>query len=282
MRCARRSSGWRWLVVTALALGVLLPASGAGAARPTGVDRGGTEQPPEVGGAPVGPAEDIFGGLDLAQVGTATDFPFSAVGFLALQFPNRNDRCTGFLVNRNTVLTAAHCLYDPALGGWVRTVSFTPAANELGSPFGSCNATRKFILTAFITDTDADLGAVKLDCNVGRQTGSIGVYDVNWTGERAHVVGFPTEAGLVMMRAAGDIQRGAGDELRYKIDTLQGESGGPVLVHTNPPGSLPRGWYAIGVHDGTAHTLGVARYNWGSRFTHSRSLTIQGWRQAAP
>ena len=60
----------------------------------------------------------------------ALTFPYNNIGFLNVDFPTRFMRSTAFLVGPNLVLTNAHNIYSPEMGGWYERIDFSLAQYE--------------------------------------------------------------------------------------------------------------------------------------------------------
>lgn len=285
IRCRKhRTTRLRWAAFAVAACIATASSSIVGAAPALG-----TSSPvvagsaPFVGTAPNGGAhtENVFEPNELRPVDRTTTYPNRAIGLLVVRFWNRYEQCTGFMVGRNTVLTAGHCVNDPSTNRWASSATFYPGNDGTTTPYGACDATRFFALPSYVAEPQPqesphDLGAVKLNCNIGNTVGWFGFLSVIWTGQNAHIRGYPGEGEEGMFRASGPIEATEGKELFHRIDTGGGESGAPVFANMDPPGSaLGRGVYAFAVHAG-----GGLYTNWATRITTARVTTIVGWKQA--
>ncbi|TCP41874.1 trypsin-like serine protease [Rhodovulum marinum] len=213
----------------------------------------------EMGGRSVTPESwvpfSVIGEDDRVAVNDTTTFPERAI--VQILFDNgfgSTSLCSGTMVSADTVLTAAHCIHSGTLSG--RTYSgyrVLPGRNRAVTPFGECGVRRAYVLngwTASVSAEDAryyDLGALKLDCQVGEATGWVGVrmLDISEVGEPTVVQGYAAD------KAPPGRQWVSSDALRilwdlkgfYQNDTYGGTSGSPVFlggdratvvgVHTN-------------------------------------------------
>ncbi|MGO7522343.1 trypsin-like serine peptidase, partial [Rhizobium brockwellii] len=90
--------------------------------------------------------------------------------------------CTGTLISPNTVLTAGHCIHSGTRTGEpYQNFRIFPGRNLGAAPFGRCLGVNAFILSGWSSSATPDesryydLGAIKLNCNVGETTGWLGV-----------------------------------------------------------------------------------------------------------
>jgi putative chitinase len=186
------------------------------------------------------------------------------------------------MVSADTVLTAAHCLHAGTRSGRPhRAFQVIPARNVGAAPFGRCQGTQGFILRGWadaLTPEESryyDLGALKLDCKVGEQTG--------WLGVRALTDGetdLPTTVhGYAADKAPPGRQWISDDRIRllwalkgfYQNDTFGGTSGSPVFS-TDMKGVL------IGVHTNGLHGEPPwSTHNAFTRITTERLARIHEW-----
>lgn len=186
----------------------------------------------------------------LTRVQNTTVYPYRAVVLLEITYRNGipPTSCTGFLYSDNVVATAGHCLY---LGGWAEKVVAIPGNNATSKPFGSCLGTEAFTVTGWVegpADTKQlyDYGAVKLNCDIGLETGWFGLFTTTapLVGTNITITGYPADKlpKNSMWTNSGTIAADSQRQLFYSIDTRDGESGAPVYM------SGCGGYCALGVH----------------------------------
>lgn len=217
-------------------------------------------------------------------VNDTTGFPARAIAQILLEDDRGSQRlCTGTMISPDTVLTAGHCIHSGSVAGQpFRNFRVIPGRNRGAAPFGRCKGRQAFVLAGWTASPTLeesryyDLGAIKLDCQVGNATG--------WVGVRAignDEVGKPT----LVQGYAGDLaptgrQWVSEDRLRvlwqlkgfYQNDTFGGTSGAPVFE----PDSRD---VIIGVHTNGLHS---DEEPWKSnnaftRITPERLARIQEW-----
>lgn len=200
------------------------------------------------------------------RVGNTTAYPNSAIVFI--QRGGRH-HCTGWMVSKDTVVTAGHCLYSTRAQSWYGGLEFVPGANERYHPYGSARASASWTSSAYYRNGDPryDWGIVKLNRPLGEWTGWFGLrwqtasYNGSWTTLR----GYPGDKGVgEMWTMSGRVEDSRSNQLCYSIDTMGGQSGSPVYLSGN---------YVIAIHAYGAGPHGPgncpSQYNAGTRITKS-------------
>ena len=183
----------------------------------------------------------------------------------------RQSSCSGTVVTRTLVLTAAHCLYDARAGGYDRAVYFAPGMylnQDLGSystPYGVWTAVNYWVPGPWAQgDAAFDYGLIEFAPSAGGAIGDIVgtnsiTAGIRWgMGARVYAMGYPasgfwsTVQGLYgrsqyACDTTWDYQQatiGSGYELWLSCSMNGGASGGPWFVQLND-GS----WTIGGVND---------------------------------
>jgi glutamyl endopeptidase len=203
-------------------------------------------------------------------------WPWCVQGHMEMQFPNGKWFIgSGTMVNRHHVLTAGHCVYSKADGGWATTVRFCPAQDGASTPFGCFTAVRLVSVTAWTnnTDSDWDMGMLILGSEAGNQTGWFGVVtfpsDGSLQNARVNVTGYPGDKGGRQMWTMADIvTRLTPERFFYQIDTAGGQSGSGVW------GVFPgqQGEKVAGIH-----TTGSSSENGATRISRAKFDRIVQW-----
>ncbi len=161
-------------------------------------------------------------------------YPYVAVAYMDIDY-----RCgcentgTGFMVERNKLFTAAHCIVCTTHNQWADHIDFYfgfTTLNDYAYKYsGRWYATVGNTFPNGYT-TDGDWAVVKFYENVGDTTGWFGFrYDMpdsEITSKELHLLGY--RFGTLRL-SSGSASRGYGDLLNYQIDMEPGNSGGPVF-----------------------------------------------------
>jgi glutamyl endopeptidase len=187
-------------------------------------------------------------------------YPERAIGQITFTKGGQNFICTGWMYSKDTVGTAGHCVHSGGPSGvWHTNVKFYPGKNGASLPFGFCTAKRLSSVDGWVKsklDT-YDYGAIKLNCNVGNNTGWFGIFWQNATlaGFPVQVSGYPGDktAGT-QWSTSGDIGVSEAKKSRYKHDSYGGQSGGPVFqtdrIGPSCNGPCVNSIHAYGVQNG--------------------------------
>lgn len=240
----------------------------------------------EMGGRSVTPEIflpfSVIGADERVAVINTTTFPERTVVQILFESGFGQSLCSGTMVSPDTVLTAAHCIHSGTiLGRPYSDFLVIPARNTGSSPFGECRARQAFVLagwTSSLTAEDSryyDLGALKLDCQVGEATGWLGValLDEDQLGTPTVVRGYAND------KSPPGRQWQSEDSLRilwdlkgfYQNDTYGGTSGAPVYLATDDT-------MLVGVHTNGLHGEPPwSEHNAFTRITPERLARITQW-----
>lgn len=147
---------------------------------------------------------------------------------------------TGWFAGPRTVITAGHCVYDPIeLGGWAKRINVIPARNGEPNPDFGDSASKEFSTTdrwLEAQDPDFDYAAIHLSEDLGTEVGSFGIGvlpDSELQNRLVNVAGYPVSPGNGRFQYfhANRIKAVTARRVFYDIDTMGGQSGGPVWVY---------------------------------------------------
>ncbi len=227
--------------------------------------------------APVG-IESIIGADNRILVNPTTTFPYRAVVLITFSA----GRCTGWLINANTVATAGHCVHQGNGGSFYPVSSFRiyPGRNGASSPYGSCTARRLHTVVGWATNglDDYDYGAIRLNCTVGTRTGWFGFF---WTSASllnlpTTVSGYPSDKPLTQWRSHDKVRVSQVRRVFYQNDTIGGQSGAPVYYNRTGCGICSMAVHAYGTYNGPPFSTN----NHGTRITQSVFNNLQAWKNA--
>lgn len=222
--------------------------------------------------------EVIIGADDRARVHATSAWPFAVHGHMIMRFPNGKTYIgSGAMVNRHHVLTAGHCVYSRADGGWATSIRFNAGQNDGSLPFGSAMAARLLSVRGYTVelDTEWDMAMLILDRDLGQRTGWFGVVtfgdDSRLLRKRVNVTGYPGDKGGEQMWTHADAIKSVGAErFFYNIDTMGGQSGSGV-------------WSTFAGHQGEKvagiHTTGSSSGNGATRISRAKFDRIVSWLQ---
>lgn len=220
-------------------------------------------------------AESVIGADGRVQVIDTTLYPHRAIGQLDIVVNGQMLYCTGWLIDRNTVVTAGHCAYYP--GGAndpIDSATFVPGRNHNGvstyAPYGVCAVNGLWTPYGWrvLARRAYDWAIMQLDCTVGDTVGWFGMYSLPGTnrfaGTRARIQGYPMDkVPSTQWQMADDIHHSTDRRLFYRIDTAGGQSGSPVFKWNRPSCGGP---CSFGIHTYGFYP-GQTTYNSGTRIT---------------
>ena len=194
---------------------------------------------------PDGMEKTIFNEDDRITVKNPSKFPYSAIAYL-----NVTGECgctwtgTGFMVSKDQMLTAGHCLRCIKHYKWPKKITFYFGYKNARSYLYKYTGRWRIYVGNLYEDreytTDWDFGCIRFAQNVGDRTGwfgsRYGLSDKQLDMKFMNVAGYRDG---VLKYDTGFVEVLSSQHLKYRMDTLPGNSGGPVY---DPD------YYAVGIN----------------------------------
>jgi glutamyl endopeptidase len=218
--------------------------------------------------------DSVIGTDERVKESAPLAYPWRSIVYLS----TNQGQCTGFMLSRDVVVTAGHCVYE---GGWVTSYRAVPGKNGTSEPYGSCSGGIADVWTTYnwisTGSPDYDYGLVKLTCDIGNSVGWFGWWyntGENLTNQFFFVEGYPGDKPFATMWWDGDpISSQTASRLSYQIDTFNGQSGSPIYHYNSTSPGLCGGWCVTGIHTSGA----VNNQNGGTRFNPDVMSFINYW-----
>lgn len=260
---------------------VTLPAAAATALRSASAGRSGSTAATKAGATKAEPGSvgtnSVIGADGRVQESVPTTYPWGAIAHLQ----TNQGGCTGFMLSRDVLVTAGHCVHYG--GSWVTSYTVTPGRTGNNAPFGSCSGGINDVWTTsnWINGypSDHDYGLIKLTCDIGNSTGWFGWWyhtGENLVNQYFYVEGYPGDKPFGTMWWDGDTAYSqTANKLWYWIDTAGGQSGSPVYHYNSTTAGLCGGWCVTAIH--TNGVAGTNPANSGTRFRPDVMSFINYW-----
>lgn len=214
--------------------------------------------------------EAIIGRDDRVRVTNTLTYPYGCICHLSIRARNGGLFVgTGWLADEQTVVTAGHCLYMHREGGWAASIDVYPGRNGSSMPYRA-RAAQMWSTRGWTEQQSApaDYGAIRLDKRI-EGVGTFGFGALTNEELRTnmfHVVGYPSDKPGEMWGHGRRLSVVNSDVLVYDIDTMPGNSGGPVFMVRNGDSIV------AGIHN-----YGDVSGNSATRITNDVYQRIRGW-----
>ncbi len=191
--------------------------------------------------------ETVCGRDDRIEVTNTTVVPWRWICKLIITFPNgASGGCTGWFIGPKAVMTAGHCVYSRANGGWARQIEVIPGMRGAIRPYGSMIGTSFRSVTGWTQNSDPnyDYGCIILPSPT--QLGYFGfaaLTDASLQNLLVNNSGYPGDKTFgTQWYNAGRVTNVTARKIYYMLDTYGGQSGSPTWRFQNGQR------HAVGIH----------------------------------
>lgn len=219
------------------------------------------------GGAGV---QSIIGADTRQTIWNASIYPWRTNAKIYMTFPDNSvwqGSCT--LIAGKYALTAGHCVYSAANGGWAKRIQVIPGLSGSWQPYGSAYVTRMRTYTGWTVsgNNQYDMALVTLDRSIGNTTGWFGYgYWSNLTGVTGNLSAYDADINSTYQKYRYGTIYPDTNVIYYYFDTMPGSSGGGVYR------MIGSDRYVMGDNNWQYGTV-----NMGVRITSGRFTDIKNW-----
>lgn len=208
----------------------------------------------------------------LVPIKDTTQYPYTAVGLLS-------NGCSGTLIGKRFVLTAAYCIFNPESKQWEQNLDFYPGINGDTRPFDGVQWKNAWVTQGFAEEGNWNLafGLVELQSDVGDQNGWFGFGHLPQIPKGPAMTGYPAGVPDFTMWEASCPVKGADKSfIAYNClmkKPLEGMAGAAIWVvdkQSNGP-------MLIALHGGALK----GSDQWGQRINEEVFYTLQAWMKDA-
>ena len=207
------------------------------------------EEVAEEGYVPEDAEKAIFGRDNRITVNNPRAYPFCTIAYMEVTGScGHSWTGTGFMVGKNRLLTAAHCVMCPTHSRWARYVNFYFGYKSAKNYY--YKYTGRFTMTVGNSfrrggyETRGDFACIQFDSSVGDRTGWLGsmygMRDKDLLSKTIYVAGYRDK---LLKYDYGKLKSVDSEFLRHNIDMVAGNSGGPVFFRDK----YDR-YYAVGIN----------------------------------
>jgi glutamyl endopeptidase len=187
--------------------------------------------------------ENIIGPDDRIRIENTKQNPYRWICSLIITTKdNKRYIGTGFYIGKNTIATAAHCIYMHDHGGWAKSIEVIPGRDGPKRPYGVCSTTKFRTVAGWVKDKNSthDYGAIIIPTDFihGSQYGYFGFGNLSTDQLRnqlLYITGYPGDGGQThipgtLWTHARNISNITDTKINYDIDTFGGNSGCPGTI----------------------------------------------------
>lgn len=192
---------------------------------------------------PEGLDKAIIGPDDRIVVRNPKEYPYSAIARMIVKGKCGHQwECSGFMVSKNFLMTAGHCVICTECKQWAKSITFYFGYKSSKSyALKYTGKWRAWAGDIFVYGErmDLDYAYIKLDQNIGDKVGWFGISalsDSNMIGERISVAGY--RDGILKIDT-GYMEPYDANVLLHNVDTVGGNSGCPIYDSS---------YYAVAIH----------------------------------
>ena len=209
----------------------------------------------------------------LTQINKTTDFPYTTMGLLG-------SGCTGTIVAKRFVITAAICIYDAKAKKFYDNLDFYPAINGNTQPYGAVKWKDAYIPKGYAENGDIqyDFGLVVLDSDIGDQTGWFGFGHVEkFDFKQLTLTGYPYDGvpGQTLWQTTCNIDSAEASFVFYRCPgqgkALAAMTGSPVWFK----GAADDAWQIVAIHNFAQDDKKNSW--WALRLSQATTETLLAW-----